>query len=207
MKFLKMLSLAALAALMAMAFAGPPSAMAESTALCSLDPGESENEVCPLSSLISHVHETSLSGTKAKLKTGSFTVECDVLFLGDVNPGFLLAAMTLKIFGNFTYTNCDSGCTVTEENEFGVILVLRESHDTAVVTYELQVHVECGKIIDCKYKGTGLVGTARGLLLSTEANGEVAVTEQELSGEGVLCPKIARLNITTTPLLATFIAK
>src|SRR6185436_18150219 len=69
MKPIKMLGLTALAALMAMAFIGASSAMAEDTVLCSTDPATSCTEV-------THVHETSV--TKAKLLTSFLTVECDV---------------------------------------------------------------------------------------------------------------------------------
>src|SRR5262245_15304745 len=76
-KPIKMFGLAALLALMVMAFLGASSAMAETTALCETEAGP-EN---PCESMITHVHETSVS--KAKLLSTS-TVECDVLFLGDV---------------------------------------------------------------------------------------------------------------------------
>ena len=53
---IKMFGLAALAALMAMAFVGVNSAMGEETALCKAD----ENP-CAAENIITHVHETTLS--------------------------------------------------------------------------------------------------------------------------------------------------
>ena len=92
MKAIKMIGLAALAALTAMAFVGASSAMAESTTLCSAD-----GSGCG----ITHVHETSVG--KAKLLTSFGTTECNVLFLGDARAAL---ASPLVIDGTFTYTNC-----------------------------------------------------------------------------------------------------
>jgi hypothetical protein len=119
MKPIKTLVLVALAVLATMAFASP-SVMAESTALCSVDPiGGTQ---CPSGYLISHVHEVSVF--KGKLLAGAITVECDVLFLGDV--GALGSPQVIE--GNFTYTNCGK-CSVTEENGPAEIEVLKEGHE------------------------------------------------------------------------------
>ncbi len=198
MKQIKMFGLAALAALMAMAFVGASSAMAEETALCK---SEGVEEACPI---ITHVHETTLTGKKAVLKTSIVTVECDVLFLGDMVGEGLEALNPLVIKGKFTYTNCGS-CTATEENGPAQIKVLREGHETASVTGEGLVHVECSGL-NCRYTGTGLKGTAKGPLLSTETNGEVSLTEQTTNKEsGLFCPSTSKLSITTTPLEKAYI--
>jgi hypothetical protein len=73
MKPIKMFSLTALAALMAMAFLGASLAMAEPTTLCSEDITECEP--------ITHVHEESVG--HALILSSFTTVECEVLFLGD----------------------------------------------------------------------------------------------------------------------------
>ena len=192
MKPIKMLGLAALAALMAMAFAGAGSAIAEPTTLCEEDSEASCGK-------ISHVHETSVS--KAKLLSSIITVECDVLFLGDTGG----LASPLEIEGNFTYSNCGS-CTAFEENGPATIKVLRTSHETAKVTGEGQVHIECGAFIDCIYNGTGLVGTGKGVGLSTQLKGEVTLSEQVTNKVGGFgCPSTAKLDIQTTPLEHTYI--
>src|SRR6185436_7346086 len=116
-----MLGLAALAALMAMAFVGASSAMAEGTSLSTGDGSGCGS---------THVHETSTS--KAKLLTTFLTVECDVLFLGDA---LSTLGAPLAIHGKFTYTNC-GGCEATEENGPAEIKVLRLGHETADITGE-----------------------------------------------------------------------
>jgi hypothetical protein len=197
MKAVKMFGLAVLAALMAMAFVGASSAMAESTALCATDP-----EPCEA---VTHVHEESVG--KAKLVTSLGTTECNVLYLGDVKS----AGSPLVLSGGFTYTNCVLGgtsCTATEENGPSEIKVLREGHETSKVTGEGLVHLVCKNAgIDCSYNGTGLVGTGKGPLLSTQANGEVTLIGQITTKEvgGFLCPKESKLTITTTPLEKTYI--
>jgi hypothetical protein len=201
-KSIKMLGLAALAALMAMAFVGASSAMAESTSLCSVD-----ESPCETANRISHVHETTLSGGKATLLNSISNVLCDVLFLGDTvgtlnNP--------LVINGTFTYTNCvdekPNSCTVTEESGPAEIKVLKEGHETAKVTGEGLVKVVCTGI-SCKYNGENLIGTGKGPLLSSETNGNVTITDQSTKKvSGLLCPATAKLDITTTPLSATYIS-
>jgi len=196
-KAIKMIGLAALTALMAMAFVGASSAMAESTTLCTAD-----GSGCG----VSHVHEVSVG--KAKLLSSVGTTECNVLFLGDISTTL---ANPLVIKGNFTYTNCElggAGCTATEEHGPAEIKVLKEGHEKAKVTGEGLVHLTCVGFIDCSYNGIGLVGTGKGPLLSTQANGEVTLSEQSTTEEpgGLLCPKTAKLDITTSPLSATYIS-
>ena len=191
MKPIKMFGLAVLAALMAMAFAGASSAMAESTALCS-----SEAEVCEG---VAHVHETTLAGAKGKLLTNIVNVECDVLFLGDA-----IAGTPAVVTGNFTYTNCGS-CTVEEVSKGVEIEVLKEGHETSKVVGEGEVHVNCSGL-NCTYNGEGLVGTGKGPLLSSETNGSVVITEQTTKKvSGLFCPSTGKLDITTTPLSATYL--
>jgi len=193
-----MLGLAALTALMAMAFLGASSAMAaESTALCGADEAE-------CASPLTHVHEATLAGKKAVLKTSIVTVECDALFLGDALEG-LVEEGPVVIHGTFTYTNCGN-CTATEENGPAEVKVQKSGHETATVTGEGLVHVECSGL-NCRYNGTGLNGSGKGPLLSTETNGSVTLTEQSTAKEsGLFCPSTSKLTITTTPLSATYIS-
>jgi len=220
-KAIKMLGLAALTALMAMAFVGASSAMAkEPTALCKVDelPCETEN-------IVTHVHETTLSGAKATLLNSISNVLCDVLFLGDVlseNAGVkglseLLEPkpgehfwMPLLISGTFTYSNCvdekPNSCTVTEESGPAHIDVLKLSKELAEVTGEGLVKVVCSGI-SCKYNGEGLSGHALGPLTSSELNGEVTLSEQTTTKVGgLLCPSTAKLDIATTPLEKVYIS-
>jgi len=190
-----MFGLAALAALMAMAFVGASAAMAESTQLCSGDPSGAG-----CGTPVSHVHETTLSGAQAKLLTSIVNVSCDVLFLGDT--GGLGAPLTIT--GKFTYSNCGN-CTVEEVGGGVEIEVLKLGHETADVIGEGEVHVNCSGL-NCTYNGEGLLGTGKGPLLSSETNGSVTITEQVAKKvSGLFCPSTSKLDITVTPLSATYI--
>jgi len=207
MKAIKMLGLAALAALMAMAFVGASSAMAsDPTALCDLDPGtEALGEVCPEEHIVKHVHEETLKGAPGTLLNSISNVLCTVLFLGDVIGELLTEAGTpLEILGKFTYENCTdekpNPCTVEEVSEHALILVLKEGHELALVTGHAEVKVVCSGI-SCTYKGEELKGHGLGPLLSSEENGDVTITEQTTKKvKGLLCPSTAKLDITVTPL-------
>jgi len=210
-RLIKMFGLAALAALMAVAFAGATSAMAESTSLCQEDTstienpktGELEPKECSGGKTVTHVHETTLEGAQAVLKTSLLTIKCDVLFLGDTVAE---TSEPLEITGNFTYTNCGS-CTVEEVSEHSLIKVSRQGHELAAVEGEGQVLAECSGF-HCVYNGEGLVGHALGPLLSSETNGGVSLVEQKAQKvSGLLCPKESKLTISTTPLEKTYLAK
>jgi hypothetical protein len=198
MKAIKMIGLVALAALTATAFVGATSAMAESTVLCSVD----ENP-CAEGNVITHMHGTSVG--KTKLLTSFGTVECDVLALGDV----VKKGPPLVLSGTAAFTNCTLGgssCTATEENGPAETKALKEGHETGSVVGEGLIHLVCGKSIDCSYNGTGLKGLIKGPLLSTQANGEVTISEQSTNKEtgGFLCPKTSKVDATATPLVATY---
>jgi hypothetical protein len=194
-KAIKMFSLAALAALMAMAFVGASSAMATgSTALCA-----SEQETC--TSPVTHVHEVSVG--KAKFKSSLPTIECTVLFLGDaLNSGL---GNPLVIHGKFTYTSCNNFCSVKEEAANATIEVLRTASELVSVTFERLLNLKC-PFINCNYSGTGLEGHGLGPLTSSQANGSVVITEQSVEKESGSCPEETFLTITTTPLSATYIS-
>jgi hypothetical protein len=199
-KAIKMLDVAALAALLAMALVGAASAVAEPTALC-----EVPEEECEEGQLVAHVHETTLAGAKAKLLTSIINVECDVLFLGDVTSENNLAVF-LMIEGSFTYTNCGS-CTVEEVGGGSIIVVRKVGHEMAQVLGEGEVHVKCSGL-SCDYNGVGLEGTAKGPSLSSETNGSVSVQEQSPKKvKGLFCPSSAKLDIVTTPLSKTYIVE
>jgi hypothetical protein len=194
-----MFSLSALAALLAMAFVGASSTMAETTALCLNDSETS----C---TAVTHHHESTLAGSQAVLKTNILTIKCDVLFLS-TSVGSEASPLIVK--GNFTYSNCNNSCVILEENGPAEIKVLVESHETSKVTGEGLVHLECGSFIDCLFNSEGLVGTGKGALLSTETNGEVKITAQKVKEEGgsFFCPDTSELTITTTPLTKTYLKR
>jgi hypothetical protein len=213
-KAIKTLVLAVAAALLAMAFVGAGAAMAESTALCNVDPALEPGEECPAGHLITHVHETTLTGEKGKLLSSSLNVECDVLFLGDVTSTNNLGA-PLKIKGasgvgvhSFTYTNCNANCVILEENGPAEIEVLKEGHETARYTFmKWLVLVECNGFINCRYIGNGLLGTSVGPLLSTNLlTGHTLILEKTVLKEsGTLCPTTTKLDLNLHPLSHTYI--
>jgi hypothetical protein len=202
-KAIKMFGLAALAALMAMAFVGATSAMAEATQLCGHDGSPCES--------LRHVHETSTgpgANGKAVFLTSIGNTECNVLYLADITSSG--APVVLK--GSFTYTNCvlgGSSCTATEENGPAEIKESRTGEETAEFTLEYLIHLVCSGFIDCSYNGTGLKGTVKGALNSIQTNGEVTLSEQATTKEagGFLCPKTTKIDIVTTPLSKTYIEK
>ena len=159
MKPIKMLGLAVMAAVMAMAFVGASSAMAEHTALCKAD-----EDPCAEADIIAHVHETSV--VKATLLNEFSNIKCDVLFLGDA----LGLASPEIIHGTFTYSGCNNFCSVSEENGPSKIKVLKTATELAEVTGEGLVHVDC-PFLNCSYTGEGLNGHGLGPLTSSQANG------------------------------------
>jgi hypothetical protein len=209
-KPIKMLGLAALAALLAMALVGTSSAMAESTELCGSDPGTGATEACgSTQEAITHVHETTEAGNPGLLLSSVVEIKCTVLFLGDTvgttsNP--------LEIKGKFTYSGCQtasgSSCTVTEVSTESTIKVLKTAHELGEVTGSGEVNAHCGFFINCTYNGEGLNGHALGPLLSTSTNGQVRIEEQTTHKvSGSLCPETAKLDLLTTPLEAVYLTK
>jgi hypothetical protein len=198
-KSVKMFGLGALAALMAMAFVGASSAMAESTQLCSGDP---TGGGC--GTAITHVHEATLPASQEVMLSSVINVQCDLLFLGDT---FGSLGAPLTIHGHFTYSSCSNNCTVTELSASSFINVLKVAHETAVTSIETEVTVSCGFFIKCTYNGIGLEGTVHGPLLSIETNGETTLSGQETERVSGFCPEHAFLDIRTTPLSATYIGE
>lgn len=201
MKPTKVFYIGTLTVLIAMAFVGVPSGMAETTALCDEDPG---NGVCPQGHYISHIHETTLA--KAKLLSSLVTVECDVLLLRDAEDIFgpSLAA-PLEITGHFTYSSCETtggtSCTVSEVSAASTVKVLKLGHELVDVTGTGEINAKCGVFINCTYNGVGLAGHGLGPLLSSEKNGEIRLEEQVVNKTGgSFCPKTAKLDILTTSL-------
>jgi hypothetical protein len=196
MKAFKTLVVAALAISTATAAVAVSSATASSTQLCTTDPTTS----C---TAVTHVHEENLAGSLLEMESSIFNVNCEVLFLSS-KVGALGAPQV--ILGNYTYTGCNNNCTLTEENGPAILLFLKTGTETAKVTLEFLIHLKCGAFIDCLLIGEGVIGTAKGKLISTETQGEVKFIGQTLREEpSFLCPDIVKLNLTTTPLSATYI--
>jgi hypothetical protein len=206
-KPIKMLGLAALAALMAMAFVGASSAMAESTGLCKEDAVLFSGEVCPEAQRIIHVHERNLPGNPGLLLSSVVNFLCEVvLFLGDVISATNLGN-PLEISGHFSYSGCmtegGTACTISEVSAHAILKVLKLGHELADVTYVLEINLHCGFFINCTYDGEGLTGHALGPLLSSETNGEVRIEEQVTHRVSGVCPETAKLDLLITPHLSS----
>jgi hypothetical protein len=198
MNSIKTLGLMASMAMAGMAFVGAPTATAEPTGLCSAEPVvEEEIEQCPT---VAHLEGVSMG--KAKLLTPLMTVECDVSYLGmetSYEP-------TLTFTGTFTYSNCGT-CKVTEESGAAVFEVLKEGHETAALTGEGLIHVECGGSLSCTYAASGLEGTVTGALLAENGKGELSITEQKVAKEsgGIFCPSEAALDLEMEPVSPIYV--
>jgi len=215
MHLIRILGLAAAMALLTTAMLGATSAMAESTTLCKED---TQNNLCPEAKRAAHVHfETQklqggvLVPAKAKLLTGNFgvTVECVILFLGDVqDAGFLASPLT--IHGAFSFSSCTAGCSVYEtEGSPGIIKVLKEGgvgSELGKVTGEVTFAVNCGVIWECEYDFVNLVGHFLGTLTPTH-NGHLTYSEAVLhkTGLGLVCPEETKLDALLLSLEALYI--
>lgn len=198
MKPIKMFGLVAATALMAMASMGGASAMAESTALCSVDENPCTNHI------ITHVHYLSLG--HVKLLNPIATVECNSLFLGDaLNNGL---ASPLVIHGNFTYTSCLRECTLSEENGPAELKFLKLGHELADVEVEVLLHAVCPSFINCRYVGSGQIAHALGPLLASMLRGDLILEEPVYEKEsGILCPSTNKLDFLFEPDIHTYISK
>jgi hypothetical protein len=199
-KSIKMLGLAAFAALMAMAFLGASSAMAGNTQLCSAD-----ESPCAAGNVIAHVHEQTATGAPATLLSSLGNITCTALFLGLT----LGSGAPLVIHGNFTYTGClrnGSSCTVTEVSTSTLLNVLRTESEKATLTGSGEVNVHCGLFINCTYDGEGLEGSAQGALLAGGTQEWVINGATVHHVGGGICPETGKLDIRMTSLVATYIS-
>jgi hypothetical protein len=202
MKPFKMLGWGVLTALLAIVLGGSSLAMAEGTELCKTD------EI-PCKNPITFVHEVTQEEKRAALLTNLGNVECNVLFSGEVlsdttnGPAF--------VSGNFTYTTClfkGAACEVKEVSKSSSLTILKEAHETGTAKLKGEFSVKCGFSINCTFSEESLAGVAKGALLSTLANGEVSINGAAIKKiTGVICPKEAKLDMTTSPLTKTFLAQ
>jgi len=199
MNSIKLFGFIAVAALMGVLFSSTSAAMAEGTALCVVD------EVpCAVGNTVIHIHETSVG--KAKLLSSLPTIECNVLFLGEILTA-LNSSGPVTMHGHFTYSGCNNFCSVSEPlGQDSLISILRLGEHLGDTTGEGEVHVSC-PFINCTYNGEGLEGHALDPLTSSQANGSVVITKQETHIVSGSCPESAFLDLTTTPLAGVYISR
>jgi hypothetical protein len=193
----------ALAILVAIALIVPSSALAAPTTLCSEEAKGGSSGVCSAGDLISHVHEISVDD--ATLLTGLYDVECNALFLGDVESAGRLES-SLTIIGTFTYSRCTSSCILSEENGPLEVRVSKAGHETAdVIAYYLS-HLECQGFVNCTYKEGPIYEKGKVPPYSAQPNGEVSLHDKSMFKEsGALCLDTGRLDIVTTPLEPVYV--
>jgi hypothetical protein len=182
--------LTALAASILVAFVGASSAMAEETSLCDVDPGTGSPAPCPAGHLITHVHEEGW----VKILTPVLSFTCGAAFLGDALSSL---SSPLTIHGAYSYSNCTSNCTITEESVGSEKKILKLGNELADMTYEFLIHAKCGSpaFFDCTFDGFGLKGHGLGPLSGEESGTEDTLTEQTLNKEGgFLCPSKSKLD-------------
>jgi hypothetical protein len=199
LKPIKTLDLAALAILVVMAFTGTSSATAGSTSLC-----EADESSCAAKNIVTHPHAVTFI-EKAQLLSSTINLECDALILGDALAEL---ASPLVIHGSFTYSNCNSNCTVVEENGPAGIEVLKLASELASVVIKVLIHMTCSGFINCRYKSESVEGHGLGPLSAIEGSSlTIFFSEQTMSKEsGALCPSTAKLDLTLTQLEATYIS-
>ncbi len=198
MKSIKGFGFSALVAMLTMAFVGASSAVAGSTALCKKDEAP-----CAAANRTTHWHlATSAELPSLILTSDEITIECAVLFLS-TNVGGLGSPQVIK--GNFTYSNCNNGCSVTEENGPSELKLLRTGAEKAAATLGWLSHLECG-FYDCYYVGEGLKGTFKGALSPFFEEEDWGEAELNPEAGGFFCPAAAELDLWVFSLETFYIS-
>ncbi len=191
MKSIKTLGIAAVLAVVAMAFLGTSSAMAGNTAMCSSNVGG--ELACPPEKQVTSFHAVALN---SGFLTSVGNVTCkEALAEGSVLG---LDAPQISHLTKFNWTSCTSSlggaCTVTT-TKLGLILFLKTAANLGTVVYDnLIFRIVCAPFIDCEYTPVGethLLGSTLPLL-GGESNGGFGGTKVSLSPTGPLdapCPE------------------
>jgi hypothetical protein len=182
-KLARMIALACLSAIATLVLVGPSTAMAESTALCSVEenPCEKGNQI----------KEIKYEANPLTVLTSLMDYVCDSSFSATVSE--LGKPQTLNVT-EMQYTNCNQGCTRTV-TELGTFKVTRtEAELGEIVGSGFEVFVKCGSTINCTYTFDELKGTIEGASLTGD-NGHITFKEAEfVNHSGFLCPKVAKLD-------------
>lgn len=205
MRSIKLFGLAAVAALAATAFIGPPSASATWTVLCKT----SEPLACPAANeiVLKKVHFVALDG---KLLSSLGTILCEEALI--VAETLHLAKPLLIHPSELVYKVCSLGSTSCEvkTTHLGLLHLLKIGVDIGeLLDLEeggsfTRVSVVCGKLVNCEYEGQGLVGEAVGGNPSTVTYKESVVNK--VAG-GFLCPETSKLDAVFKSLEALHIAE
>jgi hypothetical protein len=182
----------------AIALLGAPSAMAESTVLCSNNEGGAQT--CAAGNQVGTVHYV---GTVQAL-TSLGNVACTALFSGTAG----VLASPLDLHGNFSYSGCTTGCILREGSGSALLKLLKTNATEGTLTGEnFVLEIECTLSINCSYS----FGTASGRVTSANlptTAGQMLMTEQALTKTiGFLCPSTAKLDMSLTSLTDVYVKK
>ncbi len=198
MKSIKILSLPAVAAAVAMAFVGASSAMAGNTALCKAD-----QNPCAKANLVTHLHALTAAGNKAVILNNILNVECDLLYLSS-SVGKLGAPQVIQ--GNFTYSNCEGACEVEEVSETSTFKLLRTCHETANLALTGEMFVNCAFGLECILASEEMRGLAKGALLPFTGEEEIFEQDELIPVGGFFCPEEAKLDFLILSLDSVYIS-
>jgi len=160
----------------------PTSAAAETTSLCRF-----HEDPC-LS--IDYLTSRELVGSMVKLLSSVGTVECSTSTLS-ISFSASLATFLSGEVTNLSWATCKLGatsCTVVTSNNGGVDVLRSGLNEAGVTLLGTEIAVECGKLINCKFKGNiGL--SARGASFFN-GNGEFSASKASIPlWSGIFCPK------------------
>lgn len=171
------------AAMAAVAFMAPSFAIAETTALCTVDenPCKEANQVTEVS-FTAHNNISILSPLEGKYSYG-----CDASLSATASK--LGETQTLKAL-SLVFSSCGQGCTRTTET-LGTFTVSKAGTEAAEITANgFTMKVSYSGFSNCVYSFEGQTGTLKGALLAE--NGHITYFEAPLKlVSGLLCPKEA----------------
>jgi hypothetical protein len=199
--FIKMLGLVAIAAIVALALMGVPSAMANSTQLCENDtktdpPAAGECKEPMTVHFISVNSEDKPGHLKLLQETfiGPITLECESLISGEVLLG-LVKEGPVVIHAEIQYSNCLNGAVVKviKQGLISVLHLMNELADVTAAGFEVLVETNGAH---CVYNTEKLVGHSLGPL-NKEGDGDMHITYTKAEvnhGSGFLCPSTTKLD-------------
>jgi hypothetical protein len=225
MRLTKMLGLASVAAVAAMAFLGASSAMASETIPTALCYEESAELECPT---LQQVHLESFLAKTTTLVTSLATVLClhsvaiaeaeeKLLAKAGETLNFLLEPKSEKLpQGGLTFEECGlasggeahNNCEVTV-NQLPLLQILKTAADLGTATINpllaAKVHVKCGSTIDCEYsepvENKPFSIESSGHTVGA-GNGMLSANELEVKklAGGLFCPKVSKWTALYEPL-------
>jgi hypothetical protein len=192
---IKLLGMAAVTAVAAMALVGASSAMAESTQLCTNETGTCVEPTTVHSVTVGH----------ALLLSSIVNVECDALVSATVPKGLVTNGPVVLNPATLSYSNCLNGASVTVIKQ-GTISILTEGGEAKELATQtasgFRVLVEAVGL-HCVYSAEGLKGHALGPLKTGSNKDHVTYSEAEVHKvEGFFCPSVSKLDALFQDLTA-----